>query len=317
MCTMIEERTVHAIVLTGGRSSRMGGRHKPGIVLDGRSVIDRTVSALWSASPTAQVIIAGSDAGLSPSLRNKVTVVREDPPFSGPVAGVAAALDAIPPTEGIVLLLGGDTPFLSAATLAGILTAALAGTPVVSCLDSTGHLQYLCAAWQQQVLRAQVERLETPAGVPLRALFAGLSPQLVECDPDELRDIDTPEDLARAVTTSDGRPVPQTLLAAVEFFIEQYEGHPQVELSPQQTAAILDFARQVKYSSSAANPVVAAFLAGQLAGSQGAASVADALRAVLGLVGPAGQTGVVQEAVDYTTGGTDVGGPLGGEHEPG
>lgn len=314
---MIEERTVHAIVLTGGRSSRMGGRHKPGIVLDGRSVIDRTVSALWSAAPSAQVIIAGSDAGLSPRLRNRVTVVREAPPFSGPAAGVAAALEAIPPTEGVVLLLGGDTPFLSATTLTSLLTAALAGAPVASCLDSTGHLQYLCAAWQQQVLRTQVEHIEDPAGVPLRALFAGLSPQLVDCDPDELRDIDTPEDLARAVTTSDGRPVPQTLLTAVENFIEEYEGHPQAELSPRQTAEILDFARQVKYSTSAANPVVAAFLAGQLAGSQGAASVAAALRAVLGLVGPAGQTGVAQESVDHTTGGMDVGGPPGGEHEPG
>lgn len=202
---MIEECNTHAVVLTGGRSSRMGGRHKPGLLLEGRSIIDRTVATIWSAAPAAEVVIAGSDAGMSPNLRENVTVVREEPPFSGPVAGVAAALEAIPPSNGVVLLLGGDMPFLSAATVTRLLTTALAGAPVASCFDSTGHLQYLCSAWQQEVLRAQLEQIGEPSGVPLRALFDGLTPKLVDCDADELRDIDTPEDLARAVTRTEGR----------------------------------------------------------------------------------------------------------------
>lgn len=200
------ERTIHAVILTGGRSSRMGGRHKPGILVDGRSIIDRTVTALWSASPSAEVVIAGSGAGLSPRLQHKVTVVREEPPFAGPVAGVAAAFQTMSPSDGAVLLLGGDTPFLSATTMKSLLTATLAGAPVASCIDSTGYLQYLCAAWQHDVLRVQLEQIGEPAGVPLRALFHGLVPELVDCDPEELRDIDTPDDLARAVAIMDRRP---------------------------------------------------------------------------------------------------------------
>lgn len=286
---MVEEKTVRAVVLTGGRSSRMGGRHKPGILLDGRSVIDRIVSALWSAAPSAEVVIAGSDLGLSPSLRQKVTVVREDPPFSGPLAGVASALEAIPPSDEVVILLSGDTPFLSATTLHDLLSAAAAGAPVVSCLDSTGHLQYLCSGWQQDVLRTQLERIEDPAGVPLRALFEGLSPELIDCDPDELRDIDTPDDLARAVTTSDGRPVPEALLTTVDRFNQQHSGDAEAALTARQTAAILDFAREVKYSASMANPVVAAFIAGQLVGSEDDSSVLEALQKVLDLTSPPGQ----------------------------
>src|SRR5699024_8291038 len=102
MFNMFEQHTVYAVVLTGGRSSRMGGRHKPGILIDGRSVIDRTLRALWSAAPSAQVVIAGSAGGLSPQLRDRVLVVREDPPFSGPLAGVAAARQAIPASDGVV-----------------------------------------------------------------------------------------------------------------------------------------------------------------------------------------------------------------------
>lgn len=300
MSTMIEEQTVHAIVLTGGRSSRMGGRHKPGIVVDGSSVIDRTLSALWSAAPEAQVIIAGSDAGLSQHLQHKTTVVREHPPFSGPVAGVAAALETIPASASVVLLLGGDTPFLSDSTIGRLLSSTTAGAAVTSCLDSTGHLQYLCSAWQYEVFRAQVERIGEPAGVPLRALFEGLSPECIACDPDELRDIDTPEDLARAVTTSDGRPVPEALLAAVEYF----------DLNPQQTTEVLEFARKVKYASSAANPAVAAFVAGQVAGSDPAVSVTSALRLVLDFI----STESAHELSDDPAGTANIG-SLSGRHK--
>lgn len=307
MFNMIDQHTVHAVVLTGGRSSRMGGRHKPGILVGGRSVIDRTLTALWSALPSAEVVIAGSDVGLSPNFRQQVTVVREDPPFSGPLAGVAAAMKVIPPSDGTVILLGGDLPFLSPDTMTKLADAVAAGAPVSSCLDATGHLQYLCSSWHQNALRSQFEQIADVTDVPLRALFAGLTPELIDCDPNELRDIDTPEDLARAVTTSDGRPVSETLLAAVENLGNGPDDNA-VGLSPQQTVEILEFARKVKYSSSAANPVVAAFLAGQLAGADGGLSVEDALLRVLDLVGTDGQFGNIHEPADQPARGRDIGG---------
>lgn len=175
----------------------MGGTNRASS-LGGRTVIDRTLTTLWSVEPTAHVIIAGSDEGLSSSFRPHVTVVREDPPFSGPVAGVAAAVDAMSTSDGVTILLGGDLPFLSAATMRRLLHTAGAGAAVVSCLDETGHLQYLCSAWGTAILHEQVAAIPEPAGAPLRALFSGLEPELITCDPHELRDIDTPEDLARA-----------------------------------------------------------------------------------------------------------------------
>lgn len=311
---MFNSHTVHAVVLTGGRSSRMGGRHKPGILVGEQSVIDRTLTTLWSVVPTAKVIIAGTDEGVSSNFRQNVIVVREDPPFSGPVAGVAAAVDAISSSDGVILLLGGDLPFLSAATMTRLLRAAIAGAQVVSCVDETGHLQYLCSGWRADILCDQVAALDAPTGVPLGALFSGLETELVPCDPDELRDIDTPEDLARAVTTADGRPVPEALLAAVEQLPDSSEG--QLRLTPQQTAEILEFARAVKYSSSAANPVVAAFLAGQRAGSHGG-SVGDVLGRLLDVVGANGQLGEAQEPGDLPTAVSDIGGLPASDQHPG
>lgn len=304
---MFEQHTVYAVVLTGGRSSRMGGRHKPGILIDGRSVIDRTLRALWSAAPSAQVVIAGSAGGLSPQLRDRVLVVREDPPFSGPLAGVAAARQAIPASDGVVLLLGGDLPFLSSDTISSLIATIVDGADAVSCVDDTGHLQYLCAGWRQEVFHAQLAQIADPAGVPLRVLFSGLTPKLIDCDPDELRDIDTPYDLARAVTTADGRPVPEALLAAVDRFEDEH-GQNVAGLSPGQTAEILDFAREVKYAPGVTNPVVAAFLAGQLAGARDGLSVRQALDRVLGVVGGQHQVGDIQESADHLARGGDVGG---------
>lgn len=304
---MFDQITIHVVVLTGGRSSRMGGRHKPGIVVDGRSVIDRTASAIWSAAPHAEVTIAGTSDGLSASLRQRVTVVREDPPFSGPLAGVAAASQAIPTSDDVVLLLGGDLPFLSSDTIGNLIARIVDGADAVSCVDNTGHLQYLCAGWRQEVFRAQLAQVADPEGVPLRVLFSGLTPELIDCDPDELRDIDTPYDLARAVTTADGRPVPESLLAAVDRFEDEH-GQNVAGLSPGQTAEILDFAREVKYATSSANPVIAAFLAGQLAGTRDGVSVREALDRVLGVVSDAHQVGDIHESADHLARDGDVGG---------
>lgn len=300
---MPERHSVQAIVLTGGRSSRMGGRHKPGIVIGGQSVIDRTLTALYEALPQARVIIAGTDEGMSAQYRRHCTVVREDPPFSGPLAGVAAAADALGTSDGPVLLLGGDLPFISAQTLRRLTRAVADGAAVASCQDATGHLQYLVSGWRACVLRDQLREIADPDGVPLRALYAGLTPELIECDPDELRDIDTPEDVAWAVTTSDGRPVPAELLRAVAG-CQQGGG-----LSPQQTVDILDFARTVKYAPSVANPAVAAFLAGQLAGQDH--SVQAALQAVLALADE--RIGDGHEVTGHAAGTGDIGGLPGGQ----
>lgn len=192
---MAEGARVCAVVLTGGRSSRLGGRHKPAIRVGGRTVIDRVVSAVLTAEPQAEVILVGPRDGLSDPLRDRVSAVRERPPLSGPLAAIAAAADVIPPSAEAVVLLGGDYPMLSADTIARLAARAGSGADVVSCEDSTGRLQHLCSAFRVEALRRRLAAIGDPRNVPLRALFAHTSPQLIECGDDELRDIDTPSDL--------------------------------------------------------------------------------------------------------------------------
>ena len=85
----------YAIVLGGGRSARMG-HDKRDLVLDGRSLLARATDACVGR----QVIVAVTPALPHDVDPTGVQRVLEDPPFGGPVAGLAAGLAALPSIYG-------------------------------------------------------------------------------------------------------------------------------------------------------------------------------------------------------------------------
>lgn len=78
-----------AVILSGGRSSRLGGVHKPALMYDGATLLERALQAAGGASAVA---VVGPDPGTLPP---GVLACREDPPFSGPAAAIAAGLSAL------------------------------------------------------------------------------------------------------------------------------------------------------------------------------------------------------------------------------
>jgi molybdopterin-guanine dinucleotide biosynthesis protein A len=82
-----------ALILAGGRSTRLGGVPKSGLMLDGETLLERTLRA---AAGARAVVVVGPDPG---NLPPGIVAVREDPAFAGPAAAIAAGLIA----------LGGDT----------------------------------------------------------------------------------------------------------------------------------------------------------------------------------------------------------------
>lgn len=83
-----------AIVLAGGRSSRLGGVPKSELIVGGRTLLLSTLETVTDARRTAVV-------GPRPRhpLAAHVVVVREDPPFAGPAAAIAAGLAALREAE--------------------------------------------------------------------------------------------------------------------------------------------------------------------------------------------------------------------------
>lgn len=78
-----------AIILAGGRSSRLGGVPKSGLVYDGATLLERSLRAAGAAGRT---VVVGPDPG---DLPGGVLTCREDPPFAGPAAAIAAGLAAL------------------------------------------------------------------------------------------------------------------------------------------------------------------------------------------------------------------------------
>jgi molybdopterin-guanine dinucleotide biosynthesis protein A len=196
-----------AVVLTGGRARRLGGVHKPGIEVGGRSLAARVVDAVWDAT---LVIIVGTAV---PGVRADA-VTRESPIGAGPMAAVAAGLAYV--RAAVVATLAGDLPFLTATAVAD-LRRALADDPSAAAamlVDDAGREQPLCAVWRSELLRDTLSVVSRPrslagvggnglAGLPMRLLLAAAEPVVrrrvtVNGGPPPWFDCDTDDDLARA-----------------------------------------------------------------------------------------------------------------------
>jgi len=179
-----------AIVLAGGRGSRLGGPSKPEFVLGGRRLVDVALSAVSSAR---RIVLVGP--GPAPE---GVLLTREDPPFGGPVEAVAAGFAALPDHAAWTVLLASDLPGAEAG-VALLLTAdpELAGDDGVCLVDIDGRLQWLLGCYRTEAL---AHRLGNRGDPPLTAMYRLLEPLRLlglETDATITDDLDTPADAAR------------------------------------------------------------------------------------------------------------------------
>src|SRR5699024_10021844 len=74
-----------AVIMSGGTGQRLGGRDKAMVHAAGRPLLARALDAVAGAS---RIVVVGPERPVG----RAVTFVREDPPGSGPLAGLAAGL---------------------------------------------------------------------------------------------------------------------------------------------------------------------------------------------------------------------------------
>ncbi|WP_269303175.1 molybdenum cofactor guanylyltransferase [Aeromicrobium sp. HA] len=175
----------HAIVLAGGRTSRLGGIDKVMVPVGGRPLLAHAVAA---AAQADRVVVVGPWRRLD--LEREVAWVREDPPFAGPAHAVATGLAALPPdTDGEVLVLAADLvrPDLLVAALRG-------GEGNRVAVDPGGRRQWAACVVRVGDLAAAVSTAPTE-GASLRSLIGRLDPVDVPVDAAAGADVDTPDDL--------------------------------------------------------------------------------------------------------------------------
>lgn len=175
-----------AIVLAGGRGSRLGGVDKAALVVGGASLLDRTLRAVQGADRV--VVVGDVDAP-------GAVVVQETPRHGGPAAAVGAGLAEV--TAPHVLLVGCDQPFVAEALQS--LLASIAGDGVVA-LDPDGRRQHLMSIVDTAALRRSAAALGDLDGQSLRALLKPLDLREIAVPARSALDIDTWDDHERART---------------------------------------------------------------------------------------------------------------------
>ena len=188
-----------AVVLAGGRSSRLGGHAKSRLIFEGTSLLQRTLDAVQDAR---QIIIVGDAAAavVSPT----TIVVRETPLFGGPAAGLAAGLDAATGTPADwVMVMACDMPF--AARAVPILSANIANDGVLA-VDDNGHQQHLLACYRRAALVSAVAAHSgATSGMSMKTLISSLTTTVVPVPSGSSTDVDTWADAALlGVTRDDG-----------------------------------------------------------------------------------------------------------------
>ena len=92
----------NAVVLAGGRATRLGGVAKPLVTVRGRTMLE---AALAATAGAVQVVVVGDVPVPASVLRT-----REDPPHGGPAAGLAAGLRALEEPAAWTVVLASDLP---------------------------------------------------------------------------------------------------------------------------------------------------------------------------------------------------------------
>ena len=164
-----------AVILAGGRSARMG-TDKARVILGGSSLLQRAVDACQACGRI--VIVAPADLATT-AVRTDVPLLQtyEDPPFGGPVAGVAAALDSLRDAapEARVLVLSVDLAHPGEVVAALVDRASQDDwTDGIALVDEEGWRQPMAAVYRRSALARALSGLDSVRDVSMQRMIRGL-----------------------------------------------------------------------------------------------------------------------------------------------
>lgn len=193
---MTDDR-IDAVILAGGTAERLGGASKADLLLSGRRLLDLVLGSIRElrAERDGRDVVVAPASVETPTLRTM-----EDPPGSGPLAGIGAGLELLPHDAGLVLVCAVDSPGIGAWAPA-LLQAMEAGTDADGAIVLGGEpepfRQYLQGIYRRRSLAAALEAAGSLDNRSVRGVLGRLRLIDVPVDAGACRDLDTPEDLAR------------------------------------------------------------------------------------------------------------------------
>jgi molybdopterin-guanine dinucleotide biosynthesis protein A len=148
-------RALTGLVLTGGKSSRMGTDKAMLRLPDGATLLEHAIAVLSAVATEIRIIGSREKYG---DVASSATIVEDIFPERGPLGGIHAAL-ASTDTE-LNLVLAVDTPAVTPALLEYLVTRAAASDALVVVPEIEGRLQPLCAVYRKEFYRLAQRSLE-------------------------------------------------------------------------------------------------------------------------------------------------------------
>ncbi len=188
-----------AAILAGGRATRFGGLDKGAVIVQGRSILDRQLTALTQVTDDILYVGAKPPAEYRRFLRE----VPDRLPGLGPLGGLDAALAAA--RDDTVLVVAGDMPFLTAAFLEYLARmAGGAGNPgrpgeIDAAVPRTTRGTHPLAAAYRRACQPRVRARLAAGQLAMRGLLEEL--QVLEIGHDAIARFGDPERLLANVNT--------------------------------------------------------------------------------------------------------------------
>lgn len=249
--------TFDAVILAGGKGSRMGNVSKADLEVGGRRLLDIVLEAANGASTT---VVVGDVA-----VPDGVLLTREEPAGTGPAAGLLAGLEAIESPSEWVLVLACDLPDAPAA-VGQLLTHLPDVEDAVDgiCLhEENGRLQHLLACYRFSALQEAGESVGDMANRGVWRLMKPLNLQAVSPGGASVQDLDTPEQLRQWVADAKKRRTGQQDETPVwRAFITRACQQLGLPIERVNEGAVLDLTRAVAHGGARPMAPVAAYICG-------------------------------------------------------
>lgn len=246
-----------AIIVAGGRGSRLGGVSKADLQVGGQRLLDRVLRAARHARQ--RVVVGLVD------VPDDVLQVSEDPPGSGPAAGLVAGLDAIENPAEWTLVLACDLPGAEDA-VPQLVEAALAGGDADGhCLGSDdGTPQWLLGIHRSVALRRAAAAYGDPRQRSVRGMLAPLRLAVIADTDDVGRDVDTWGDYEH--WDARWRRTMETEHEGWGRFVRDACAAINVDPAAVDVDAVLDMTREVAHAGARPMAPVSAYLLGLAVG---------------------------------------------------
>ncbi len=194
---------VSAIILAGGKSSRMG-KDKASLILKGESLVERLVRIVSPLVANIVIMLHPNQKvpGSFKSINTNITMGRDSIPHQGPLQGISDAMNLLPQDSKFVIVLACDLPFLVTNWLQKLISVLREMPKTDAVVSKDGpFLNPLIAIYRRSVLESATDHIKAGKRSCL-ALLDNCSYhhlELPQKDAMVLTNINTPEEYQQAL----------------------------------------------------------------------------------------------------------------------